>query len=109
MGDYISRKAVKDVACEEWGWVARRVVGFCNLDVTGVAEFGSGASARTLGSVARSEEGSDSNMMTNEMSKAPSKSIYIYHNLVTYVNDSEMTTQNFLRPETNHWYCPFAF
>ena len=36
MSGYILRKLVKDVACEEWGWVAERVVRFYNLDVTEV-------------------------------------------------------------------------
>ena len=81
----ILRKAVKDVACEELGWVAGRVVGFFNLDITEVDEFGSGISARTLGLVAGAKEGSNNNMVTNEMSKSPSKSIYIYHHLITSV------------------------
>ena len=88
MSGAIFRKAVKDVACEERGWVAGRVVSFCNLGVTVVAEFGISISARTLGSVLVSEEGSDSNIITNEMYKAPSKSIYIYHHRVTYMNYS---------------------
>ena len=71
----ILRKLMKDVACEEWGWVDGRVVYFCNLNLTKVAEFGSGVSARTLGSVAGAEESSNSNIMINEMSKDPSKSI----------------------------------
>ena len=66
---------MKDVACEEWGWFARRVFNFCNLDVTKVAKFGSGVTMRALCSVVISEEGSNCNMMTNEMSKIPSKSI----------------------------------
>ena len=102
-------KAMKDIACEEWGWVAERVVGFCNLDVTKVAKFGSGVSMRTLGLVVGSEEGSDNNMMTNDMYKAQSKSIYVYYYIVTSVNDSEMITQNFLLPERNHRYYPFVF
>ena len=68
------------------------VVSFCNLDVTKVDEFGSGVNVRTLGSFAGAEEVSDSNIMTNEMPKAPSESIYIYHHIITYVNDSEMIT-----------------
>ena len=93
-------KAVKDVACEEWGWVNGRVVSFFNLDVTQVAEFCSGVSARTLGLVAGAGESRDSNMITNKISKEPSNSIYIYHHLVTYMNDSEMINQKFLRPAT---------
>ena len=109
MSGDILEKVVKDVACEQWGWVAGRVVGFFNLDVTEVAEFGSGINARTLGLVTGSEEGSDSNMITNEMSKVSSNTIYIYHHLVTSVNDSEMINQEFLRPATNYWYFPFVF
>ena len=109
MSGAITRKAVKDVTCEEWGWVAGRVVSFCNLDVTEVFEFGSGVSTRALGLVVGDEEGSDRNMTTNNMYKAPSKNIFISHYLVTYVNNSEMTTQKFLRPETNHWHCLFIF
>ena len=75
---------MKDVACEEWGWVAVRVVSFCNLYITYVTELGSDISAITLGVVARDEEGSDSNMMTTYMYKVPSKSIYIDHRLVIY-------------------------
>ena len=109
MSGAIMRKAVKDVSCEEWGWVAGRVVSFYNLEFIEVAEFGSGISARTLGSVAGDEEVSDSNMMTDYMSKEPSKSIYIYHHLVTSVSYSEMINQNFLCPVKNHRYCPFVF
>ena len=74
------------------GWVAGRVVSFFNLEVTKVSALGSGASARTLRAVAGAEEGSNINMTTNEMYKEPSKSIYINHHLVTYVNDSYMIT-----------------
>ena len=81
---------MKYVDCEEWGWVAGRVVSFCNIDVTKVAEFGCGISARTLGEVMVAEEGSDINMMTKYTSKAPSKSIYINHRIFNSVNDSEM-------------------
>ena len=105
----ILRKAVKDIACEESQWVTGRVVGFCNIDVTKIAEFGSSVSARTLGSVTGSEQGRDKNIMANNMSKYPSKSIYIYHNLVTSVNYSEMITPKSLHPATNHWYFPFIF
>ena len=66
------------------------VVSFCNLDVINVTEFGSGISVRTLGLITESEEGSNINMMANEIPKDPSKSIYIYHHIVTFVNDSEM-------------------
>ena len=107
MSGAILRKEAKDVACEEWGWVAGRVFSFCKSDVTKVAEFGIGVSARTLVSFTGYEEGSDRNMMTYEISKVPSKSIYIYHHLFTSVNDSEMITQNFLRPATNHRYFLF--
>ena len=55
----ILRKAVKDVSCNEWGWVDGRVVSLCNLDVTEFTEFGSGIGARTLCAVAGAEEGSD--------------------------------------------------
>ena len=72
MSGVILRKSVKDVTCEEWEWVAGRVVSLYNLDVTEVAELGSGVSARTLVLVAGAEEVSDRNMMTNEMSKFPS-------------------------------------
>ena len=58
---------MKDVACEEWGWVSGRVVSLCNIDVIEVAEFGNVISARTLGSVAVAEEGRNINIMTNEM------------------------------------------
>ena len=78
MSGDILRKSVKDVASEERGWVAGIVVSFCNINVTEVAEFGSGINARTLGLVTGSEEGSDSNMITNEMSKVSSNTIYIY-------------------------------
>ena len=67
------------------GWVAGRVSSFCDLDVTKVAEFGSCVSTRTFGSVAGSEEVSNINIMTNEISKATSKIIYFYHCLVTSV------------------------
>ena len=81
---------MKEVAYEEWGWVYGRVVSLCNIDFTKVAEFGISVSTRTLGAVAGAEEGININIMTNEMSKAPSKIIYIDHNLVTSVNNSEM-------------------
>ena len=97
-------KVLKNVACGEWGWVAGRVVSFCNLDIAKVGEFSSCVSARMLSLVTVSEEGSDSNMMTNYIFKAPSKSIYIYHNIITSVKNSEIITQKFLRPTTNHWY-----
>ena len=48
-------KVLKNVACGEWGWVAGRVVSFYNLDVTKVAELGSGVSGRMLGAVAGDE------------------------------------------------------
>ena len=92
MSGDILRKAVKDVDSAEWGWVTGRVVSFCNPGVTKFAEFGSGISARELDTVAGSEEVSGSNMMTNEMSKAPSYSIYTDHHIVTSVIDSEMIT-----------------
>ena len=92
MSSNILRKDVKEVACEEWGWVAERVVSLCNLDVTEVAVFGSGISAKTLGAVAGSEESSYINMMANEMSKVTIKSIYIDHHLVNSVKYSETTT-----------------
>ena len=81
-------KVVKYIVCEECGWVAEWIVSFCNLNVTKLAQFGSGVSTRTIGAVADAAEGSDSNMMTNKMSKEPSKSIYINHHLVTSLNDS---------------------
>ena len=98
---------MKDVACEEWGGVARIIASFYHLDVTEAAEFGSGVSVRMLESVAGDEEVIYSNMITNEISKSPSNSIYIYHNLLTSLNDSEMINQKFVRPLTNHWYFPF--
>ena len=58
-------KEVNEFACEEWRWVALRVVSFCNLDVTKVAESGSGVRDRTIGSIAGDEEVSDSNIITN--------------------------------------------
>ena len=79
MSGAILRKAVKDVPCEKWGWVSGRVISLCNINVTKVAEFGSGVRMRMLGLVAGSEEVSNSNMMTDDMSKAPSKIIYIEH------------------------------
>ena len=91
IGD-ILRKAVKDVACEEWGWVSGRVVIFCNIDVTKVTEFSNGVRMRIIGLVTVDEDVIDRNMMTNEMTKSLSKSIYIDHNIVTSVNDSEMIT-----------------
>ena len=92
MGGTILRKEVKDVAGEEWGWVAGRVVSFCNLEVTKVAEFGSSVSLRTLGLVTGAEEDRDINMMTNGMSDSQSKSIYINHHLVNSVKNIEMIT-----------------
>ena len=83
---------MKDVTCEEWGWVAGRVVSFCNLDVTEVAEFGSGTSVRTLDVVAGAEEGININMVTNDKSKAPIKKLYINHHIVNSMNDSELIT-----------------
>ena len=74
------------------GPVSGKIVSFCNIDVTEVSEFCSGVSARTLGAVTGDEWGSDSNMMTNQMLKAPSKSIYICHLLDIFVNDSEVLT-----------------
>ena len=65
---------------------------FFNLDVTKVAEFGSSVSARIFGVVAGAEKGIYSNIMTDEMPKAPIKSIYTDHHFVTSVNDIEMTT-----------------
>ena len=65
MSGIILRKLMKDIASEEWGWVAGRFVNLYNLDVAEVAEFGSSVSVRTLGAVMGSEEVSDSNMMTN--------------------------------------------
>ena len=59
MSSAILRKDVKEVACEEWGWFAERVVSLCNLDVTEFTEFGSGISARTLCAVTGAEEGSN--------------------------------------------------
>ena len=59
------------------GWVPGRVVSFCNLDVTKVAEFGSGVSARMLGTFLEAEEVININIMTKEMSKALSNRIYI--------------------------------
>ena len=88
----ILRKEVKSLICEEWGWVTGRVVSFCNIEVTNVTDFGSSVSARMLETVAVYEEESNRNKMTYEMSKAPSKSIYIDHNFVTSVIDSEMIT-----------------
>ena len=63
-----------------------------NLDVTKVAEFGSSVSARIFGVVAGAEKGIYSNIMTDEMPKAPIKSIYTDHHFFTSVNDIEMTT-----------------
>ena len=73
-------------------WVTGRVASFCNLDVTGVSEFGSGVNSRVLGFVAGAEEVSDSNMITNEIPKALNKRIYTDHNLDTSMNDSEIIT-----------------
>ena len=42
-------KSGENVNCEEWMWVSRKVFSFCYLDITKVAEFGSGIRARTLG------------------------------------------------------------
>ena len=81
---------MKEVAYEEWGWVSGRVVSLCNIGATKVTEFVSSVSARALGSITGDEEGRDSNMMTNDISRSRSKSIYIDHNLVTSVNDSEI-------------------
>ena len=67
MSGDILRKAVNKVACEEWGCITGRVVSFCNLDVTEVAEFSSSVSASTLGAVTEVEKGSDINMKNNEM------------------------------------------
>ena len=92
MSSAIWIKVVKDVAFEGWGWVAGRVISFFNIEVTEVDEFGNSISARTLGSVAGAEEGSNRNMMTNGIYKAPSKSIYTSHYLVTSVNNSERIT-----------------
>ena len=69
-------KAVKDIACGECGLVTGRVASFCNIDFTEVDEFGTGISVRMLGAFMGAEEGRNSNMMTNEMSKALNKSIY---------------------------------
>ena len=74
------------------GPVSGKIVSFCDIYVTGVSELGIGISARTLGAVTGDEWGSDSNMMTNQMLKAPSKSIYICHLLDIFVNDSEVLT-----------------
>ena len=84
----IAIKAVKDVACEEWGQVAGRVVSFCNIDVTEIAKFGSGIIARIIGLFTGSEKGRDRNFMTNEINKLLIENIYIYHHLVTYVKNS---------------------
>ena len=46
----------------------------------------------TISAVTGAEEGSNRNMITNDMSKVPSKGIYIDHHLFTSVNDSEMIT-----------------
>ena len=88
----ILRKAVKDVNCEERGWVARKIFSFYNIDVTKVAEFGSSASTRRIGAVTGYEENIDINMMTNDISKVPSKIIYIENHFFTSMNDSEMIT-----------------
>ena len=48
MSGAILGKAVKDVTCEELGWVAVMIVVFCNLDVTKVTDFGSSVSGRAL-------------------------------------------------------------
>ena len=55
---------MKDIVCEKWRWVTVRVVSFCNIDVTEVAEFGSYVSARTIVAVVGAEEGRYINMMT---------------------------------------------
>ena len=81
---------MKDVACEGWGSVPRRVFSFCNLDFTKVAEFSSSISARKFGAVVGTDEGSNFNMTNNEIPKAPSKSIYMEHYLVTFVNNRKM-------------------
>ena len=83
-------KLAKEIACEEWGWVAGRVISFCNIDVTKVAEFGCSVRYKTLGLVAGYEEGRDRNKMANKTYKSLSKRIYINHNLVTSMNNSEM-------------------
>ena len=92
MSGSILLKVMKDVSCQEWGWVTGRIFSLCNLDVTQVAEFGSSVSVRTLGAVMGSEEVSDSNMMTNYIYKTPSNILYIDHHLVTYENDGQMLT-----------------
>ena len=55
MSGAILIKLVNYVLCEEWGWFAGKVVSFCNLDVTKVAEFYSVVSARMLGAVVGDE------------------------------------------------------
>ena len=83
---------MKGVACKEWGWVTGRVFSFYNIEFTKVAAFGSGVSKRTLGAVVGAEDVRNINTMTNDMPKAPSKSIYINHHIVTSVNDNKMAT-----------------
>ena len=63
---------MKDVACEEWGWVSGRVVSLCNIGATKVTEFVSSVSARALGSITGDEEGSNS-MSSQE-------DLFVYHN-----------------------------
>ena len=94
MSGIILRKSMKDIASEEWGWVAGRVVSFCNLDVNQVSKFGNGVSTRTLGKVTGSEEDSNINVIINDIAKAPIKSIYINHNLVNSVNNRLVTAQD---------------
>ena len=82
---------MKDIVCEKWRWVTVRVVSFCNIDVTEVPEFSNVIIPRMLSVVEGAEEGSDSYIMTNEISKVPSNRIYIEHHLVTSAIDIEMT------------------
>ena len=56
MSSSILEKAAKDVACEECGQVAGRVVSFFNIDITEVAKLGIGASVRMLGTVVGADE-----------------------------------------------------
>ena len=91
MNEWYLKNSVKDVACEEWGWFSGRVISFCNIDVTKVPEFGNFIIPRMLSVVEGAEEGSDSYIMTNEISKVPSNRIYIEHHLVTSAIDIEMT------------------
>ena len=57
---------MNDVAGEEWGWVYVRVLSSYNIDVTKVNKFGSGVSARTLGTFTGAEEDRNSNCMAND-------------------------------------------